>query len=169
MRPLKPLFLAGLMAAGLPALAFAAAHGGGSAVPGSVSTVGSGAAATTPGGSSATGGTAGSAAVGGTAVSTAGVGATSTGPAGTDASLSVGGTASGGIRDKTSDRIKDRPNGSIVGVDRARASAGHGTWSRSVTRVRDKKDGDVISRTRSAYHEPGAPPVKSSSTIDSGQ
>lgn len=171
MTPLKPLFVAGLMAAALPALAFAAPHGGGAAggMPGSVSTVGSGAATTTPTGSAATGGTAGSAAIGGTSVSTEGLGATSTSPTGSDASLSVGGTASGGIRDKTSDRVKDRPNGSMVGIDRARASAGHGVWSRSVTRVRDKKDGDIVSRTRSAYHEPGAPPIKSTSTINTGQ
>jgi hypothetical protein len=163
---LKPLFLAGLLAAGLPALAFARAGGAASVSPGSVSTLGSGAATTGPAGSSATGG---SAAVGGTSVSTEGLGATTTGPTGTDASLSVGGTASGGIRDKTNERVKDRPNGSIVGIDRARASAGHGVWSRSATRVRDKKNGQVVSRTRSAYHEPGAPPVKSTSTIDSGQ
>ena len=53
-----------------------------------------------------------------------------------------------------------------MGVERARASAGGGVWSRSVTRVRDKKDGEIVSRTRSAYHEPGGPPVKSTSTID---
>jgi len=168
----KSLFLAGLMATTMPAMAFAA-HGGMSAAPassspGSVSTVGSGAAATSPTGSAATGGTAGSAAVGGTSVSTEGLGATSAGPTGTNASLGVAGTASGGIRDKASDRIKERPNGSMSGVDRARASAGHGVWSRSDTRVRDKKNGDIVSRTRSAYHEPGGPPVTSTSTIDTG-
>jgi hypothetical protein len=166
MTSLKPIFLAGLMATAMPALALAASHG---AAPGSVSTVGSGAATTTPTGSAATGGTGGSAATGGTSVSTEGLGATSTSPSGTDASLSVGGSAAGGIRDKTSDQVKDRPNGSMVGVDRARASAGHGVWSRSATRVRDKKNGDVVSRTTSAYHEPGGPPVKSTSTINTGQ
>ena len=55
----------------------------------------------------------------------------------------------------------------LHGMSKAQAQDG-GTWSHSMTQVRDHK-GDVTSRTRSMSHEPGGPPSKSTSTIDTGK
>jgi hypothetical protein len=119
--------------------------------------------ATAPG--SAAGGTAGSAAAGGTSASTLGLGATTTGPNGTNSAIGTGGSAAGGTRDTTSSHINGNAE-NLHGMSKARAQDG-GDWSRSTTQVRDHK-GEVISRTRSMSHEPGGPPSKSTSTIDTG-
>ena len=115
--------------------------------------------------SSAAGGTGGSAAVGGTSASTLGLGATTTGPTGTNSALGTGGSAAGGTKDMTSSHVNGNAN-NLHGMSKARAQEG-GDWSRSMTQTRDHK-GEVSSRTRSMSHEPGGPPSKSTSTIDTG-
>jgi hypothetical protein len=116
--------------------------------------------------SSAAGGTGGSAAAGGTSASTLGLGATTTGPTGTNSAIGTGGSAAGGTRDTTQSRVNGNAD-NLHGMSKARAQD-RGDWSRSMTQVRDHK-GDVTSRTRSMSHEPGGPPSKSTSTIDTGQ
>jgi hypothetical protein len=117
-------------------------------------------------GTSAAGGTGGSAAAGGTSASTLGLGATTTGPTGTNSAIGTGGSAAGGTRDTTQSRVNGNAD-NLHGMSKARAQD-RGDWSRSMTQVRDHK-GDVTSRTRSMSHEPGGPPSKSTSTIDTGQ
>ena len=114
---------------------------------------------------SAAGGTGGSAAAGGTSASTLGLGATTTGPAGTNSAIGAGGSAAGGTRDTTSSHVNGNAN-NLHGMSKARAQDG-GDWSRSMTHVRDHK-GEVTSRTKSMSHEPGGPPSKSTSTIETG-
>ena len=55
----------------------------------------------------------------------------------------------------------------LHGLSKAQAQDG-GDWSHSMTHVRDQK-GEVTSTTRSMSHEPGGPPSKSTSTINTGQ
>jgi hypothetical protein len=114
---------------------------------------------------SAAGGTAGSAAAGGTSASTLGLGATTTGPTGTNSAIGTGGSAAGGAKDATSSHVNGNAD-NLHGMSKARAQDG-GDWSHSMTQVRDHK-GDVTSRTRSMSHEPGGPPSKSTSTIETG-
>jgi hypothetical protein len=117
----------------------------------------------TPG--AAAGGTGGSAAAGGTSASTLGLGATTTGPTGTNSAVGTGGSAAGGTRDTGSSHVNGNAD-NLHGMSKARAQDG-GEWSRSMTKTRVHQ-GDVISRTRSMSHEPGGPPSKSTSTIDTG-
>ena len=119
-----------------------------------------------PAGSSAAGGTGGSAAAGGTSASTLGLGATTTGPSGTDSAIGTGGSAAGGAKDMTQSHVNGNAD-NLHGMSKAQAQDG-GDWSHSMTKVRDHK-GDVTSTTRSMSHEPGGPPSKSTSTIDTGR
>src|SRR3954462_2585106 len=133
----------------------------------SASTAGSGGASSGPSGSAATGGTAGSAAVGGTSASTLGTGGTSTSPSGTTSStIGSGGSAAGGTKDRSSTKIGGNDN-NLHGMSKARAQDG-GTWSDSKTKTKVHK-GEVTSRTKAMAHQPGGPPTKSTSTINTGQ
>jgi hypothetical protein len=153
---LKAILLAG--AVGVTASSFAFAQ--------SASSIGSAGSSSTPSSSSATGGSAGSAATGGTSASTLGTGGTSTGPSGTSSTIGSGGSAAGGTSDRTSTHISDNPN-NLHGMSKARAQD-KGTWSDSKTRTKVHK-GEVSSTTKSMSHEPGGPPVKSTTGVSSGQ
>lgn len=111
---------------------------------------------------SAAGGSGGSAATGGTAASTLGVGATSGG----SSALGTGGSAAGGSRDTSSSKIHGNAN-NMKGMSKARAQD-KGTWSDSKTQTRIHK-GEVTSRTKTMAHEPGGPPVKSTTGISTGK
>jgi hypothetical protein len=114
----------------------------------SASTVGAGSAS----GGSGTVGTAGSGAAGGT----------STGPAGT--SSTIGGAGSAATTEgkaTTSNKINENDN-MLKDQTRAKAQDG-GTWSKSMTDTKIK-EGELDSRTKSMAHEPGGPPVKSTTT-----
>ena len=133
----------------------------------SASTIGSGGASSGPSGSAATGGTGGSAAVGGTSASTLGTGGTSTSPTGqTSSTLGTGGSAAGGTKDTSSSKVHGNEN-NLHGMSKARAQD-KGTWSKSMTKTKVHK-GEVDSRTKSMAHQPGGPPVKSTTGISSGQ
>lgn len=133
----------------------------------SATSVGSGGASVGAGGSAATGGTAGSASVGGTSASTLGTGGTSTSPTGTTSStIGSTGSAAGGTRDMSKTKINGNAN-NLHGHSMSRAQDG-GTWSRSMTQTKVHK-GDVRSRTRTMAHQPGGPPVKSTTGINTGQ
>jgi hypothetical protein len=125
----------------------------------SATTIGAGSSS----GASGTVGTAGSAAVGGTSASTIGLGGTSTGPAGTSSTIGGAGSAatSDGGKATTSNKVMENDN---MLKDQAKAKAQDGgTWSKSMTNTKIK-EGELDSRTKSMAHEPGGPPVKSTTT-----
>jgi hypothetical protein len=125
----------------------------------SATTIGAGSST----GSSATVGTGGSAAAGGTSATTLGLGGTSTGAAGTSSSIGGAGSAatSDGGKATTSNKVRENDN---MLRDQAKAKAQDGgTWSKSTTNTRIK-DGELDSRTKSMAHQPGGPPVKSTTT-----
>lgn len=148
---LKSLFIAGVLAIGIGDLAIAQ----------SASTLGSDSAS----GSSAIGASGGSAAAGGTSASTLGLGGTSTGPSGTSSSIGSGGSAAGGTSDRSSTKLHGNAN-NLHSMSKARAQ-NKGTWSNSKTKIKIHK-GEVDARTKSMAHEPGGPPVKSTTGISSG-
>ena len=158
MMNLKTIFLASVLAVGAGSFAFAQ----------SASTIGAGGSSSTPSSTSATGGSGGSASVGGTSASTVGLGGTSTGENGTSSSLGVGGSAAGGTKDTSSSKVHGNQN-NLNGMSKARAQD-KGTWSRSMTHEKVHK-GEVSTRTKSMAHQPGGPPVKSttSGTVGSGE
>lgn len=122
----------------------------------SASSVGAGSST----GSSGTLGTGGSGAAGGTSASTLGLGGTSTGPAGTSSTIGGGGSAatSDGGKATTSNKVHENPN---MLKDQAKAKAQDGgTWSKSKTDTKVEQ-GELDSRTKSMAHQPGGPPVKS--------
>jgi hypothetical protein len=156
-RSFKTAMAAGLLLAGATTIGLAQ----------SASTVGSGGASTGAAGSAATGSTAGTAAVGGTSASSLGTGGTSSSPSGTTSStIGSAGTAAGGTKNTSRTKINGNDN-NLHGMSNARAQDG-GTWSRSRTQTKVHK-GVVSSRTRTMAHQPGGAPVKSTSTINSGQ
>lgn len=125
----------------------------------SASTVGAGSSS----GSSGTVGTGASAAAGGTSASTWGLGGTSTSPDGTSSSIGGGGSAATSHGGKATSSNKVNENKNML-QDQAKAKAREGgTWSKSMTNTRIK-DGELDSRTKSMAHEPGGPPVKSTTT-----
>jgi hypothetical protein len=136
------------------------------AVAQSASTVGAGGASSGPSGSAATGGSAGSAAAGGTSASTLGTGGTSTSPTGqTSSTIGSAGSAAGGTKNTSKTNIGGNEN-NLNAMSKARAQDG-GTWSKSMTKTKVHK-GEVRSRTKSMAHQPGGPPVKSTSGISTG-
>jgi hypothetical protein len=149
---LKSLFFASVLTVGVSGLAIAQ----------SASTLGSGGAS----GGSTTGASGGSAASGGTSASTLGAGATSTSPSSTSSSLATGGSAAGGTKDRSSTKLHGNANNNLHGMSKARAQD-KGTWSDSKTKTKIHK-GEVDTRTKSMAHEPGGPPVKSTTGISSG-
>jgi hypothetical protein len=148
MRTIKTALLAGALLAGAGSLAVAL----------SVSPSGAGSAS----GTIATRVTGGSAAAGGTSASTLGVGATSGG----SSALGTGGSAAGGTRDSSSTKLHGNAN-TMNGMAKARAQD-KGTWSDSKTHTKIHK-GEVSSRTKTMAHVPGAPPVKSTTGINTGK
>ncbi len=110
--------------------------------------------------------TVGSAAAGGTSASTLGTGGTSTGSSGTSSTIGSAGSAAGGTSDRSSTHINGNDN-NLHGMSKARAQD-KGTWSDSKTRTKVHK-GEVSSTTKSMSHEPGGPPVKSTTGVSSGQ
>jgi len=125
----------------------------------SASTVGAGGAS----GGSGTVGSGGSAAAGGTSASTLGLGATSTGPDGTSSTIGGGGSAAVSDGGKATSSNKIHGNDNML-HDQAKAKAQDGgTFSKSMTNTKIK-DGELDSRTKSMAHEPGGPPVKSTTT-----
>ena len=158
--PMRLAMMTGTTLALASSLALAQGAPKNAGAPPSAATVGAGSATT----GAATGGTAGSAAAGGTSASTLGLGGTSTGPAGTSSTIGGGGSAatSDGGKATTSNKVQENPN---MLQDKARAKAQNGgTWSKSQTHTRIKQGEEVNSRTRSMAHQPGGPPVKSTTT-----
>jgi hypothetical protein len=148
MTTFKSMFLASALIVGAGSLAMAQ----------SASTVGAG--SSTPG--AASGGTGGSAAAGGTSASTVGLGATSGG----SSALGTGGSAAGGTRYTSSSKLHGNAK-NMNGMSMARAQD-KGTWSDSKTHTKIHK-GEVSSRTKTMAHEPGGPPVKSTTGINTGK
>ena len=107
---------------------------------------------------SATAGSAGTAAVGGNSASTLGAGAVSNSPSGDAAAMGVGASAAG---DNTKSRAAVHGNNNLNGNAMAMAHEG-GTMAKSHTVCHDRSD-SVECRTKTMEHEPGGPPVKSTS------
>jgi hypothetical protein len=107
---------------------------------------------------SATAGSAGTAAVGGNSASTLGAGAVSNSPSGNAAAMGMGASAAG---DNTKSRAAVHGNNNLNGNAMAMAHEG-GTMAKSHTVCHDRSD-SVECRTKTMEHEPGGPPVKSTS------
>jgi hypothetical protein len=107
---------------------------------------------------SATAGSAGTAAVGGNSASTLGAGAVSNSPSGNAAAMGMGASAAG---DNTKSRAAVHGNNNLNGNAMAMAHDG-GTMAKSHTVCHDRSD-SVECRTKTMEHEPGGPPVKSTS------
>ena len=107
---------------------------------------------------SATAGSAGSAAVGGNSASTVGAGAISNGPNSSASAMGTGASAAG---DNTKTRAGVHGNNNLNGNAMAMAHNG-GDMAKSHTVCHDRSD-SVECRTKTMAHEPGGPPVKSTS------
>jgi hypothetical protein len=107
---------------------------------------------------SATAGSAGTAAVGGNSASTLGTGAVSNSSKGDSSALAMGGSAAG---DNTKTRSAVHGNNNVNGNAMAMAHDG-GEMAKSHTVCHDRDD-SVNCRTKTMAHEPGGPPVKSTS------
>ena len=107
---------------------------------------------------SATAGSGGTAAVGGNSASTLGAGAVSNGANGNAAAMGMGASAAG---DNAKTRAGVHGNNNLNGNAMAMAHDG-GDMAKSHTVCHDKSD-SVDCRTKTMAHEPGGPPVKSTS------
>ncbi len=107
---------------------------------------------------SATAGSAGTAAVGGNSASTVGAGAVSNSPSGDASALGMGASAAG---DNTKTRAAVHGNNNLNGNAMAMAHD-RGDMAKSHTVCHDRSD-SVECRTKTMAHEPGGPPVKSTS------
>jgi len=107
---------------------------------------------------SAAAGSAGTAAVGGNSASTLGAGAVSNGPKGDASALGMGASAAG---DNAKTRAGVHGNNNLNGNAMAMAHDG-GDMAKSHTVCPDRSD-SVDCRTKTMAHEPGGPPVKSTS------
>ena len=103
-------------------------------------------------------GSAGTAAAGGNSASTLGAGAVSNGPSGNASALGMGASAGG---DNTKTRAGVHGNNNLNGNAMAMAHEG-GDMAKSHTVCHDRSD-SVDCRTKTMAHEPGGPPVKSTS------
>ena len=103
-------------------------------------------------------GSAGTASVGGNSASTVGAGAVSNSPSGDASALGVGASAAG---DNSKSRAAVHGNNNLNGNAMAMAHDG-GTMAKSHTVCHDRDD-SVACRTKTMAHEPGGPPVKSTS------
>jgi len=110
---------------------------------------------------SAAGGSAGTASVGGNSASTLGAGAVSNGANGNSSALGMGSSAAG---DNAKTRAGVHGNNNLNGNAMAMAHDG-GDMAKSHTVCHDRSD-SVECRTKTMAHEPGGPPVKS--TTQSG-
>jgi hypothetical protein len=118
---------------------------------------------------SASGGTGGSAAVGGTSASTLGTGGTSTGPAGTGSSIAAGGSAAA-VDGKAQSRTNvNEGNGPVLNANTKAQAHDGGTFSKSQTKTQVKAGEEVSSRTKTMTHEPGSAPIKSTTSMTTGQ
>ena len=107
---------------------------------------------------SAAAGSAGTAAVGGNSASTLGSGAVSNSPNGDASALGMGASAAG---DNAKTRAGVHGNNNLNGNTMAMAHNG-GDMAKSHTVCHDRSD-SVDCRTKTMAHEPGGPPVKSTS------
>jgi len=105
---------------------------------------------------SAAAGSAGTAAVGGNSASTLGAGAVSNSPKGDASALGMGASAAG---DNAKTRAGVHGNNNLNGNAMAMAHDG-GDMAKSHTVCHDRSD-SVDCRTKTMAHEPGGPPVKS--------
>ena len=112
---------------------------------------------TSPQGSAAAG-SGGTAAVGGNSASTLGAGAVSNSPNGDASALGMGASTAG---DNTKTRAGVHGNNNLNGNAMAMAHDG-GDMAKSHTVCHDRSD-SVDCRTKTMAHEPGGPPVKSTS------
>ena len=112
----------------------------------------------------ATGGTGGSAAVGGTSASSLGTGGTSGG----SSTIGAGASAAGGSHQNVNSNVSKGGNsGNLNAHAKGQAHEG-GTFSKSMTHTKVHK-GDVSSRTKTMAHQPGGPPVKSTTGMSTKQ
>jgi len=107
---------------------------------------------------SAAAGSAGTAAVGGNSASTLGAGAVTNSPNGDASALGMGSSAAG---DNAKTRSGVHGNNNLNGNTMAMAHNG-GDMAKSHTVCHDRSD-SVDCRTKTMAHEPGGPPVKSTS------
>jgi hypothetical protein len=112
----------------------------------------------------ATGGTGGSAAVGGTAASSLGTGGTSGG----SSTIGAGASAAGGSHQNVNSNVSNGGNSGNLNAHAKGQAMDKGTFSKSMTHTKVHK-GDVSSRTKTMAHEPGGPPVKSTTGINTKQ
>ncbi len=145
------MFLAGALVAGAGSLAVAQ----------SASTIGAGGVARPA--ASATGGTGGSAAAGGTSASTLGARRR---PAAARPRSAPAAAPPAARATASSTKLHGNAN-TMNGMSKARAQD-KGTWSNSKTHTKIHK-GEVSSRTKTMAHEPGGPPVKSTTGINTGK
>jgi hypothetical protein len=143
MRTLKTAALAGALTASLASLGFAQTT-------------------TQPG--AATGGTAGSAAVGGTSASSLGTGGTSGG----SSTIGAGASAAGGEHQNVNSNVSNGGNSGNLNAHAKGQAMDQGTFSKSMTHTKVHK-GEVSSRTKTMAHEPGGPPVKSTTGMSTKQ
>ena len=112
----------------------------------------------------ATGGTAGSAAVGGTSASSLGTGGTSGG----SSTIGAGASAAGGQHQNVNSNVSNGGNSGNLNAHAKGEAMDQGTFSKSMTHTKVHK-GEVSSRTKTMAHEPGGPPVKSTTGISTKQ
>jgi hypothetical protein len=137
----------------------------------SASTVGTSAGAVNPGTARGVVGSGGSAATGGTSASSLGLGAESTAPGQSSSALATGGSAASANDGHMMSRSGMHGNGNALnGQSMDQAHQRGSVWSKSHT-VTHLHNGDLTSRTKSMAHEPGGPPVKSTtgSSVDLGR
>jgi hypothetical protein len=65
-------------------------------------------------------------------------------------------------------KVHDNAN-NLMGQSKAMANEGGGDWSKSQTKTQVKPGDDLSTRTKSMSHEPGGPPVKSTTTENIGR
>jgi hypothetical protein len=142
----------------------------GAAIAQSASSVGSGGTSSDDESTSGTIGSGGSAASGGTSASGVSTGGTSTDESGTGSSVGAGGSAAttdGKTMSKS--KVNENPN-MLQGQTMQKAQDG-GTWSKVKSKSKVRPGEDLDTRTKSMSHEPGGPPVKSTTqeSIDLNQ
>ena len=98
--------------------------------------------------------------------STLGAGGSSSTPSSSSAVGGTGGSAAGGTSDRSMSKVHGNGN-NLHGMSKERAQ-NKGTWSDSKTHTKIHK-GEVTSRTKSMAHEPGGPPVKSTTGLSTGK
>jgi hypothetical protein len=136
----------------------------------SASSVGSGGASVNDGSASGTIGSGGSAAAGGTSASGVSSGGTSTDESGTGSSVGAGGSAAA-TDGKTMSKSKVNENPNMLQGQTMQKAQDGGTWSKVKSKSKVRPGEELDTRTKSMSHEPGGPPVKSTTqeSIDLNQ